>query len=169
MSAANLYRFYDGKLAIGVAVANAEQAALLTACDQAVGSAGPDVSAQLIALFHANIDTTHRKMKQTPLLFDLGLTVAREKKELRRQFLDEIEARIEKILATGQNPAAFESAAIKVRGRMILIACAPFVLPWMMLNEPFGNPRSMVEPLIRSLVSGIGIEFPAATAPVSSP
>ena len=163
MSAANLYRFYDGKLAIGAAVAAADQSGLLLACDQAVNAAGPDIADRLIALFHATIDGTRRKMKRTPLLFELGLTVVREKQELRRQFLREIESRITRILAAGHDSSAFESAAIKLRSRMFLMACAPFVLPWMMLNEPFGNPRSMVEPLIRSLVAGLAEEQPAGT------
>ena len=155
MSAANLYRFYDGKLAIGAAVASEDQAGLLAACDQAVAVAGPDLADRLIALFQANIDATQRRMKRSPLLFELALTVAREKPELRRQFLRAVEARIIAIVADGQATTPFASAAVKLRSRMILMASAPFVLPWMMLNEPFGNPRIMVEPLIRSLVAGL--------------
>jgi AcrR family transcriptional regulator len=155
MSAANLYRFYKGKLAIGVAVASQEQTALLTTCDHAIGAAGSEVPARLIALFHANIDATRRQMKRTPQLFELDMIVAREEPELRRQFLRKIERRILSILTEGTETNAFESAAIKLRCRMILMASAPFILPWMLLNEPFGSPRSMVEPLIRSLISGV--------------
>jgi AcrR family transcriptional regulator len=162
MSAANLYRFYEGKMAIGAAVAAAEQAAMLAACDQAVTAAGPEPVDRLVALFESNIDLTRRKMKRTPLLFELGLTVAREKKELRRQFLEEIEARITAILAGGRPVDPFAPAAIKVRSRMILMASAPFVLPWMMQNEPFGDPRATVEPLVRALVSGFSVQTPAA-------
>ncbi len=158
MSAANLYRFYDGKLAIGAAVADDEQAKLLTLCDQAVNAAGPDAGDRLSALFRANIDETRRQMKRTPQLFELRLNVAREKQELRREFLREIEARIMAILATGDEAAAAGSAAVRLRSRMILMASAPFVLPWMVLNEPFGDPRSMVAPLVRALVSGLAVK-----------
>ncbi len=166
MSPANLYRFYDGKLAIGAAVAWADQAEQLAAVDLAVQTAGSDMADQLIALFQANIDATRRKMKRRPLLFELWLTVAREKPDLRRQFLHDIEARIMAILAVGHDMSAFESAAIKLRSRLIMLASAPFVLPWMMQNEPFGNPRAMVEPLIRSLAAGLAEEPPAADTPV---
>jgi AcrR family transcriptional regulator len=155
MSAANLYRFYEGKLAIGLAVAAQEQAALLTTCDHEISAAGSEPSKRLIALFHANIDATRRKMKRAPLLFELDMIVAREEPELRRQFLRETEHRILTILADGTQANASESAAIKLRSRMILMASAPFVLPWLLLNEPFGSPRSMVEPLIRSLILGL--------------
>jgi AcrR family transcriptional regulator len=165
MSAANLYRFHDGKLALGAAVAGAEQAEQLAAVDLAVRAAGAHAADQLIALFHANIDAMRRQMKRRPMLFELWLTVAREKPELRRQFLHEIEARIMAILAVGHDMSAFESAAIKLRGRLILMANAPFILPWMMQNEPFGNPRAMVEPLIRSLAAGLAAEPPAANTP----
>ena len=99
MSAANLYRFYDGKLAIGAAVATAEQTVLLAACDRAVATANPELADQLVALFQATIDLTRRNLKRSPLLFELGLIVAREKRELRQQFLNEIEARIVAILS----------------------------------------------------------------------
>lgn len=160
MSAANLYRFYDGKLAIGMAVALQEQRALLAICDNAVSAAGFEAGDRLVALFQANIAASRRKMKKTPLLFELDMIVAREEQELRRKFLREIEQRILLIMSNGTEANAFESAAIKLRARMILMACAPFVLPWMLLNEPFGNPQSMVEPLIRSLISGLMDDTP---------
>jgi AcrR family transcriptional regulator len=168
MSAANLYRFYDGKLAIGAAVAAYEQSVLLAACDQAVSTASPDVAERLIALFQTSIDATRRKMKRTPLLFELDLTVTREKQELRRQFLHEIEVRIIAIFSNSHDASTFESVAIKLRSKMILMACATFVLPWMLLNEPFGNPRSMVEPLIRSLIAGLSDGPLASIAPTSA-
>lgn len=160
MSAANLYRFYKGKLAIGLAVAWKEQAAVLAICDHAVSAAGPETARRLIALFQTNIEASRRNMKKAPLLFELDMIVAREEQELRRGFLREMEKRILAILSDGIEANAFESAAIKLQSRMIMMASAPFVLPWMLLNEPFGNPHSMVEPLIRSLISGLMDEVP---------
>lgn len=148
MSAANLYRFYDGKIAIGSAVAAVEQAELFAACDVAVAAAPFDVTARLIALFHALIDGHQRRLKQHPLLFELGLIVAREIPGTRRAFLDEVERRIVSILAAAGTVEADNS-------RLILLASAPFVLPWMMLNKPFGNPRPRVVPLVTCLVSGL--------------
>ena len=148
MSAANLYRFYDGKIAIGGAVAAAGQAELFAACDAAVAAAPDDVTARLIALFHALIDSHQRRLKQHPLLFELGLIVAREIPGTRRAFLDEVERRIASILAAAGTGEADDR-------RLILLASAPFVLPWMMLNKPFGNPRPRVVPLVTCLVSGL--------------
>ena len=54
MSAANLYRYYDGKLAIGLAVARAEQATLFATCDRAVATAGAGGPARLVALARDN-------------------------------------------------------------------------------------------------------------------
>ncbi len=174
MSAANLYRFYKGKLAIGLAVALQEQASVLAICDHAVSAAGPETAERLTALFQANIGANRRNIKKAPLLFELDMLVAREEQELRRGFLREVEKRILSILSDGIDANAFESAAIKLQSRMIMMASAPFVLPWMLLNEPFGNPHSMVEPLIRSLISGLMGEMsvhggPTLTAPPASP
>lgn len=165
MSAANLYRFYDGKIAIGSAVAAGEQAELFAACDAAVAAAPLDVTARLIALFHALIDSHQRRLKQHPLLFELGLIVAREIPGTRRAFLDEVERRIVSILAAAGTGETDDS-------RLILLASAPFVLPWMMLNKPFGNPRPRVVPLVTCLVSGLaGGRHPAevGSAPAEHP
>ena len=156
MSVANLYRYHEGKLAIAEAVAVAEQAAQFVACDQAVQSARTGTADRLIALFHALIDSSRRRIRQTPLLFELGLDVARETPSLRQSFLQEVEARIGAILQAGENGTGPLGAdAIRAQSRLILTANAPFVLPWMMLNEPFGNPRPQVSPLVRCLVTGL--------------
>jgi len=155
MSGANLYRYYEGKLAIGAAVAAAEQAALFAVCDRAVASVRGDLAAKLITLFQTLIDGTCRQIKSTPLLFELGMTVARERPEHRQRFLRETEARIGAILAQSGNDEALAAVDAKVPSRLILMASAPFVLPWMLRTQPFGNPRAQVEPLMKCLVSGL--------------
>ena len=159
MSAANLYRYYDGKLAIGVAVARAEQAALFATCDRAVAAAGAGGPARLVALFHALIDGSRHQLKSAQPLFELSLIVSRARPEFRRQFLQEIETRI--VAALGGEVRKAGAAGRMARcSRLILIASAPFVLPWMMQNEPFGDPRPQVGPLIRCLISGMVAEQP---------
>jgi AcrR family transcriptional regulator len=155
MSVANLYRYYEGKLALGAAVAAAEQAALFAACDRAVMNAHGDLAVKLITLFQVLIDGTCRQIKSTPLLFELGITMARELPEYRQRFLRETEARIAAILADGDGEEALAAVDAKVAGRMILMASAPFVLPWMLRTQPFGNPRAQVEPLMKYLVAGL--------------
>jgi AcrR family transcriptional regulator len=155
MSVANLYRYYEGKPGLGAAVAAAEQVALLAACDRAVAQTRGDPAAKLITLFHALIDGTLRQIKSTPLLFELGMTVAREQPECHQRFLRETEARIAAILAAGAEGHAMTAADAKVASRLILMASAPFMLPWMLQTRPFGNPRAQVEPLMQCLVGGL--------------
>lgn len=157
MSAANLYRYHEGKLAIAAAVVTVEQNAAFETCDQAVKLAGSDMTARLIALFQCNIDLTRRKIQRARLLCELSMITARERPELREELLGEFERRIAAILLQVSQPSAFELAAIKLQSRMILLASAPFVLPWLLASEPFGNPRVMVEPLIRSLLPGLTV------------
>jgi AcrR family transcriptional regulator len=159
MSAANLYRYYDGKLAIGLAVARAEQATLFATCDRVVAAAGAGGPARLVALFHALIDGSRHQIKSARPLFELSLIVSRERPEYRRQYLQEIETRIVAALA-GETRAAGAADRMASCSRLILIASAPFVLPWMMQNEPFGDPRPQVGPLIRCLISGMVAEQP---------
>ena len=159
IAAANLYHYYDGKLAIGLAVARAEQAALFATCDQAVAAVRAGSPARLVALFHALIDGSRHQIKSARPLFELNLIVSRERPEFRRLFLQEIEARIVAALG-GEMRTAGAADRLASCSRLILIASAPFVLPWMMQNEPFGDPRPQVGPLIRCLVSGMVTEQP---------
>ncbi len=159
MSAANLYRYYDGKLAIGLAAARAEQATLFATCERAVAAAGTGGPARLVALFHAIIDGSRHQLKSSRSLFELNLIVSRERPEFRRQYLQEIETRIVAALG-GETLAAGAADRMASCSRLILVASAPFVLPWMMQNEPFGDPRPQVGPLIRCLVSGMVAEQP---------
>ena len=154
MSVANLYRYHDGKLAIGAAVAAAEQAALFAECELAVAAAPGGLVTKLATLFHALIDGTHRQIKSTPLLFELGMTVAREQPEHRQRILQGTEVRIAGILAADGGEAWTASDA-GTASRLILLASAPFVLPWMLRTQPFGNPRAQVTPLMKCLVSGL--------------
>ena len=154
MSVANLYRYYEGKLAIGAAVAAAEQAALFAGCDGAVAAAPGDLTAKLGTLFHALIDGTRRQIESQPLLFELGLTVAREQPEHRQRFLRETEARIAAILTSDGPGGGWAAVNTQAASRLILMASAPFVLPWMLRTQPFGNPRAQVEPLMKCLVAG---------------
>ena len=158
MSAANLYRYFDGKLALAVVVAAAEQAAQLRKCDEAVHAARADAAARLIALFHALIDTSRSQMKEAPLMFELSLNVARETPELRERFLTAVEARIMGILDNEKATHCVAGSDVAKRhARLILTACATFVLPWMLQNVPFGDPRPKVKPLIHCLLSGMTV------------
>jgi AcrR family transcriptional regulator len=169
MSPANLYRYFEGKPAIAAAVALAEQKMQLAECDEAVRTARDNVTDRLIALFQTIIDSSRHRMRHKPLLFDLALQVARETPALRRDFLNEIEARIRMILENeGMRSSAAEPAALKQKARLILTACAPFVLPWLLLNEPFGNPRPKVAALIRCLLSGLNAQSPLTTQEIAS-
>ena len=154
MSVANLYRYYDGKLAIGAAVAAGEQAQLFQSGDNAVAAAPGDLAVQLITLFQALIDCTLRQIRVHPLLFELGMIVAREQPEHRQRVLRETETRIAAILATNGKKSGITAREVKATSRLILMASAPFVLPWMLRTQPFGNPRAQVEPLMKCLVAG---------------
>jgi AcrR family transcriptional regulator len=158
MSAANLYRYFDGKLAIGAAVAVEEQTGLLADCDRATAAAAHDATTRLVTLFHAIIDTTRHQMTAVPLLFELRLAVWREKPELRTQFLRDIEVRIVAALAGRPLDEAGADRSFEASGRLVLLASAPFVLPWMMQNTLFGDPQTQVEPLIRCLVLGMAAD-----------
>ena len=161
MSAANLYRYFEGKPAIAAAVARAEQEVQLRECDEAVRTARDDATHRLIALFQTIIDSSRHRMKHEPLLFTLALEVARETPAHRGRLLSEIEARIRVILEKESSKSgAAETGALKQNARLILTASATFVLPWMLLNEPFGNPRPKVAALIRCLMSGLNAQPP---------
>ena len=120
--------------------------------------------AALTALFGASIDVTRRQIKQAPLLFELSMAVTREMPALRIQVLGEIRRMIREILEAGQARGEIPDGDAAERAELILFAGAPFVMPWLLLNQPFGDPRNKVAPLMHCLVAGL-----TAPAPTASP
>ena len=163
MSAANLYRYHDNKQAIAAVVVQADLAHLYEACHQAVREAGPHVVAELTALFEAIIDTTRRQIRQTPLLFELSLAVRREMPALRQQVLEEVRRMITGIVQAAQKRGELRAGDVAGDADLILLAGAPFVQPWLLRNQPFGDPRNKVAPLVTCLVAGLAAP-PAARA-----
>ncbi len=163
MSAANLYRYHENKQAIAAVVVQADLAQLYEACHQAVRKAGPHVMAELTALFEAIIDTTRRQIRQTPLLFELSLAVRREMPALRLQVLEEVRRMITGIVQAAQKRGELRAGDVAGDADLILLAGAPFVLPWLLRNQPFGDPRNKVAPLVTCLVAGLAAP-PAARA-----
>jgi AcrR family transcriptional regulator len=163
MSAANLYRYYENKQGIAAAVIRTDLRQLYDACQQAVELAGPHVAPALTALFEASIDTTRRQLKQAPLLFELSMAVTREMPALRAQVLGEIRRMITEILQAGQLRGEIPDGNATERAELVLMAGAPFVMPWMLLNQPFGDPRDKVAPLMHWLVAGLTAAAPTST------
>ncbi len=163
MSAANLYRYYESKQGIAAAVIKTDLTQLYDACQEAVALAGPHVAAALTALFGASIDVTRRQIKQAPLLFELSMAVTREMPALRIQVLGEIRRMIREILEAGQARGEIPDGDAAERAELILFAGAPFVMPWLLLNQPFGDPRNKVAPLMHCLVAGLTAPAPTAT------
>lgn len=155
MSAANIYRFYENKQAIAAMVVEADLDRLYEGCRQAVETAGPHLVAQLTALFEAIIDTTRRQLKQTPLLFELSMVVRREMPALRLQVLAEVRRMLTGIVGAAQGRGEIRRGDAAGDADLILLAGAAFVMPWLLRNQPFGDPRNKVAPLMTCLVAGL--------------
>ena len=83
------------------------------------------------------------------------MTVAREQPEHRQRILCRKPKPALPRSSRARGDAALAAIDPKAASRLILMASAPFVLPWMLRTQPFGNPRSQVEPLIKCLVTGL--------------
>ncbi len=163
MSAANIYRYYENKQAIAAVVVEADLERLYDACHAAVEGAGPPVAARLTALFEAIIDTTRRQIKQTPLLFELSMAVTREMPALRLQVLGEVRRMLTDIVEAAQVRGELREGDPARDAELILLAGAPFIMPWLLRNQPFGDPRNKVAPLMTCLVAGLAAPQPITT------
>lgn len=151
MSAANLYRFHPGKLAIAQAVMEREHRVLFAACDEAISRAPRSAVPRLSALFLTIIDHTRHQIAEEPLLFELGMIVTRETRDARTFFLNEVRNRITAILGD-----ILKATGDLRRGTdLVQLASAPFVLPWMLANQPFGDARPQVPGLVACLINGL--------------
>ena len=155
MSAANLYRYYEGKLDIGAAVLGLELDKVHAACDKALAEADPSLPARLVAFFHAIIDTTRRQQRQSPLLSDLFVTVARAQPRIRRDFVATLKRKITALLREAQEQGRVRPGDPEKQADLVLVACLAFVMPRLIIVEPIGDPRPHVVAVIDSLVAGL--------------
>jgi len=158
MSAANLYRYYEGKLNIGEAVLRRELAKVHAACDTALSDAGPEFAPQLVAFFHAIIDTARKQQRQSPLLSELFITVVRIQPRVRIEFVAALKQKITALAATAQESGLIRSGDPAEQADLILVACLTFVLPRLIIVEPLGDPRPHVVTVIDCLIAGLAME-----------
>lgn len=152
MSAANLYRYYEGKLDIGAAVLARELDQVHAACDEALAQAGPALAEKLTAFFHAIIDTTRRQKRQSPLLSDLFVTVVRVQPRVRVEFAATLKRKIAALLDAAQKVGAVRAAPPEEQADLVLVACLAFVLPRLIIVEPLGDPRPHVGAVIEGIL-----------------
>ncbi len=155
MSAANLYRYYTGKLDIGSAVLARELNKVHAACDDALSEAGPELSARLVAFFHAIIDTTRRQQRQSPLLSELFVTIVRIDPRVRVEFVAALKKKLTSLVTTAQENGQIRPGDPEKHADLILVACLAFVLPRLIIIEPLGDPRPHVAPVIACLMAGL--------------
>ena len=158
MSAANLYRYYQGKLDIGEAVLRRELDKVHAACDAALTIAGPGLAAQLVGFFHAIIDTTRKQQRTSPLLSELFITVVRIQPRVRIEFVAALKQKVTTLVAQAQSSHQIRTGDADEQADLILVACLAFVLPRLIIVEPLGDPRPHVVAVIDCLIAGLAIE-----------
>ncbi|HTJ78083.1 MAG TPA: TetR/AcrR family transcriptional regulator [Rariglobus sp.] len=158
MSAANLYRFYEGKLDIGTAVLARELNKVHDACDSALASAGSELASQLTAFFHAIIDTTRKQQRNAPLLSDLFITVVRIQPRVRVEFVATLKQKVAALVAQAQSNRQIRTGDPGEQADLILVACLAFVLPRLIIIEPLGDPRPQVVAVIDCLIAGLAVK-----------
>ncbi|MBW8781824.1 MAG: TetR/AcrR family transcriptional regulator [Verrucomicrobia bacterium] len=161
MSAANLYRYYEGKLQIGAAVLTGELNKVHDACDAALASADKTLRARLGAFFHAIIDTTRKQQRVSPLLSDLFLIVVKEQPRVRVRFVAELKRKIAILLSDAQANGEIRPGDTAAQADLVLVACLAFVLPRLIIVEPLGDPRPQVTAVIDCLIAGLSPKRPA--------
>ena len=74
---------------------------------------------------------------------------------LRQQVLEEVRRMITAIVQAAQKRGELRAGDVAGDADLILLAGAPFVLPWLLRNQPFGDPRNKVAPLVTCLAAGL--------------
>jgi len=158
MSAANLYRYHEGKLDIGEAVLRRELDKVHAACDDALADAGPELAVQLVAFFHAIIDTTRKQQRTAPLLSELFITVVRIQPRVRVEFVAALRQKVAALVARAQADRQIRAGDPGEQADLILVACLSFVLPRLIIIEPLGDPRPHVAAVIDCLIAGLAVK-----------
>jgi len=158
MSAANLYRYFEGKADLGAAIAErclAEQAERLRAV---VRADGPTAAGKLETFVVEAFDHVYAQLADEPMMAELVQFIARERKDLIRDHkLGTLGALVAEILAEGNRTGEFAVDDVEATARTVLLATFAFHAPFLFLTGLFERDRmeAMARDTARLLVRGL--------------
>lgn len=155
MSAANLYRYFQHKLAIGEFLAcNAldEKLALMEGIIQQSGRSAGD---RLQDLVLAVLDYTHRQWSAMPHINELVTAICAERREIVEHYRQREQALLIALIEDGQQHGEFALASPAQAATALATAMVLFAHPLLMPLQPLPELRDRAQAVVQLMLSGL--------------
>ena len=155
MSTANLYRYYENKLAIGSAMAGkcfCERKDLLS---EIVGRSGLTESERLQTFVLEMLSTMHAQLSNEPKIAELVDVIVTKRPDLIQEKIDSDRKLIAEILQQGNNSGEFDVEDIEEMSAYVLAANTQFVTPFFMSMYSLEELEHLAKGVIALILNGL--------------
>ena len=155
MSTANLYRYYENKLAIGSAMAGkcfCERKELLT---EIIGRTGISESERLEIFVMEMLITMHAQFSNEPKVAELVEVIITKRPDMIHEKIESDKKMIAEILQKGNESGEFEVNDVNEMSGYVLAATAQFVTPFFMSIFPLDELERLAKGVVKLILNGL--------------
>lgn len=155
MSTANLYRYYENKLAIGSAMAGkcfCERKELLT---EIIGRTGITESERLEIFVMEMLITMHAQFSNEPKVAELVEVIITKRPDMIHEKIESDKKMIAEILQKGNKSGEFEVKDVNEMSGYVLAATAQFVTPFFMSIFPLDELERLAKGVVKLILNGL--------------
>ncbi len=155
MSTANLYRYYENKLAIGSAMAGrcfCERKEHLT---EIVARSGLTESQRLETFVLEMLNTMHAQFSNEPKVAELVEVIVTKRPDMIQEKIESDKNLIAKILQQGNESGEFEVKDVNEMSGYVLAATAQFVTPFFMSIFPLDELERLAKGVVKLILNGL--------------
>lgn len=155
MSTANLYRYYENKLAIGSAMAGkcfCERKEHLT---EILSRAGITESERLETFVMEMLITMHAQFSNEPKVAELVEVIITKRPDMIHEKIESDKKMIAEILQKGNESGEFEVNDVNEMSGYVLAATAQFVTPFFMSIFPLDELERLAKGVVKLILNGL--------------
>ena len=155
MSTANLYRYYENKLAIGSAMAGRCFGNRADILREIVSRSGLSESERLKAFVLAMLEYEYGQFNNEPKLLELVDVIVKKRPDLIQSVVEDNKQFIAKILKQGHESGEFDIENVDETASYVLAAVVKFSSPFFITMYPIEELRELAKGVVTLILNGL--------------
>ena len=155
MSTANLYRYYENKLAIGSAMAGRCFCERKEHLAEIINRAGITESQRLETFVMEMLITMHSQFSNEPKVAELVEVIITKRPDMIHEKIESDKKMIAQILQKGNESGEFEVDDVNEMSGYVLAATAQFVTPFFMSIFPLDELERLAKGVVKLILNGL--------------
>lgn len=155
MSTANLYRYYENKLAIGSAMAGRCFCNRADILKEIISRTGVTESERLMIFVLAMLDYEYGQFSSEPKLLELVDVIVKKRPDLIQEVIKGNKAFIATILTKGCDNGEFEIENVEETASYVLAAVVKFTSPFFISLYPIEELHQLAKGVVKLIINGL--------------